>query len=383
MAPVATSAVSVSPIAPWIRADVTTTRRLGRRSATAPAGIEKSSIGPKRNVLMRPSRSGESVIWRTSHDWPTDCIQLPTTVSVWAAKKTRKSSCSRARSARGKLRSVDPLGLALPFLLAQHELLHLPRRRLGQVTELDGGRRLEVGDVLLAEVDDLLRGRLLAGLERDEGFRALAPFLVGDGDDRALHHGGMAGHTLLDLDRRDVLAARDDDVLLAVAQLDVAVGVPDADVARVEPAAAERLGGRLGLLEVAEHDVVAPHDDLAQRLAVARDVVHVAVHDAHEVEVRVALALAGGQPRLLLGRQGVPLGVPLAHGVRAVGLGEAVDVYRAEVQLLQLAQQRRRRRGAGHGHRHLPIEPMRLWRVHDADLHGRRAVVVSEDRKST
>jgi len=40
---------------------------------------------------MSPSRNGESVIWRTSHDWATDCIQLPTTVSVCAAKKTRNS----------------------------------------------------------------------------------------------------------------------------------------------------------------------------------------------------------------------------------------------------------------------------------------------------
>src|SRR5688500_11505710 len=44
--------------------------------------------------------------------------------------------------------SVDPLGLALPLAVAQDELLHLAGGSLGQVTELDGGRRLEVGNVL-------------------------------------------------------------------------------------------------------------------------------------------------------------------------------------------------------------------------------------------
>src|SRR2546422_5323612 len=56
------------------------------------------------------------------------------------------------------------------------------------------------------------------------------------------------------------------------------------------------------LFRSALHRVVAPHDHLAERLAVARHVVHAAVHDAHEVEERVALPLAGGEARLLLER---------------------------------------------------------------------------------
>src|SRR2546426_2333112 len=178
-------------------------------------------------------------------------------------------------------------------LLAQNELLHLPGGGLRQVTELDGGGTFEVRDVLAAELDDVWLGRRRAGLERDERLGPLAPLRVGDRDHRALEHRGMPGDGLLDLDRRDVLAARDDDVLLPVPQLDVAVRVPDGEVARMEPAAAEGLGGRVALVEVALHRVVAPHDHLAERLAVARHVVHAAVHDAHEVEERVALPLAG------------------------------------------------------------------------------------------
>jgi hypothetical protein len=56
----------------------------------------------------------------------------------------------------------------------------------------------------------------------------------------------VAVQHVLDLDRRDVLAAGDDDVLAAVLDLDVAVRVHDRQVAGVEPAAREGLLGRLG-----------------------------------------------------------------------------------------------------------------------------------------
>src|SRR2546421_3141040 len=106
-----------------------------------------------------------------------------------------------------RLMSVDPLGLALPLLVAQDELLDLARRGLGQVAELDGGRALEVRDVLAAELDDLGLGRLHPRLEGDERLRPLAPLLVGHGDHRALHDRGVARDGLLHLDGRDVLAA--------------------------------------------------------------------------------------------------------------------------------------------------------------------------------
>ena len=51
----------------------------------------------------------------------------------------------------------------------------------------------------------------------------LAPFLVGLGDDGRRLHGRVLVERVLDLDRGDVLAARDDDVLRAVLELDVAV----------------------------------------------------------------------------------------------------------------------------------------------------------------
>src|SRR4030095_11044494 len=271
---------------------------------------------------------------------------------------------------------VDALGPPAPLLVPQADLLYLPRGGLGEIAELHRRRRLEVGDVLLAELDDLALGGGGADLERHEGLGPLAPYFVGDGDDRALEHRGMPRHRLLHLDRGDVLAARDDDVLLPVAQLDVAVGVPDADVAGVEPAAAERFRRRLGIVEVALGHVIADHDDLAQRLAVAGHVLHLLVHHAHEVEDGVALPLAGRALRLLVPGTGVPFRVPLAHRVRAVGLGEAVDVYGTEVQLLELAEQGGGRRRRRHRHRDRPGQAMRFRVIDDPDLHGGGAVVV-------
>src|SRR5688572_5274804 len=245
-----------------------------------------------------------------SSTWPVKPLEVRRSVTRLLSMRTTsavRESLSRIAcvsvsfSVCSRLMSVDPLGLALPLAVAQHELLHLAGGGLGQVTELDEGGGLEVGDVLPAELDDLLLGGGHAGLERDERLRPLAPFLVGDRDDRALQHGGVLRYRLLHLDGRDVLAARDDDVFLPVAQLDIPVRMPHRQIPRVKPSTSEGFRGGVGLLEVALHDVVAAHDDLAERLPVHGDVVHLVVDHADEVEHDVALALARGLLRHLGG----------------------------------------------------------------------------------
>ena len=69
----------------------------------------------------------------------------------------------------------------------------------------------------------------------------------------------------LEVGGRDVLpAGGDDQLLLAVDDLQVAVVVELADVARVQPAVGvERLGGLVGIVEVAAEHVAAPADHLA------------------------------------------------------------------------------------------------------------------------
>jgi hypothetical protein len=87
---------------------------------------------------------------------------------------------------------------------------------------------------------------------------------------------------LLDLDAGDVLPAGDDDVLVAVAQLDVAVGMPYGQIPGMKPAVGERFGGGGLVGEVAAHDVVAAHHDLAHRLPVPGDVAHLPGGNTHQ-----------------------------------------------------------------------------------------------------
>jgi hypothetical protein len=78
----------------------------------------------------------------------------------------------------------------------------------------------------------------------------LAEALVGQAEHARLGHVGMRVDLAFDLDRRDVLAAADDDVLLAVDDVEVSVLVKVAEVARAEPAiGGERLAGRSSLFQ--------------------------------------------------------------------------------------------------------------------------------------
>ena len=70
--------------------------------------------------------------------------------------------------------------------------------------------------------------------EHDDQQRALVPFRMGDADHRGLGDVGMADGEVLDVDRGNPFAAGLDDVLGAVGDLHVAVGIDGGDVAGVE-----------------------------------------------------------------------------------------------------------------------------------------------------
>ena len=73
------------------------------------------------------------------------------------------------------------------------------------------------------------------------GDRHLLPSRIGAADHGGLRDGRMLVQHALDLGRIDVLATGDDHVLLAVVDVEIAVGVARADVAGVVPAVAQRL----------------------------------------------------------------------------------------------------------------------------------------------
>src|SRR4029077_6078923 len=127
--------------------------------------------------------------------------------------------------------------------LAQLEFLDLARRGLRQRAKDNRSRHLVMREVGAAP-RDYIRGRDRTGilLERHESARGLAPVRVGFGDHRRLDDLRVAVEHFLDLERRDVFATRDDDVLGPVLDLDVTVGMTNTEVAGMEPALCE---GRL------------------------------------------------------------------------------------------------------------------------------------------
>src|SRR5258705_13594200 len=75
---------------------------------------------------------------------------------------------------------------------------------------------------------------------------------------------------MLDLDRGDVLATGDDDVLGAILDYDLAALIEHADIAGMKPAAGKGLPGGLFVLEIALHHDIAAEHHLAGGLAIAR-----------------------------------------------------------------------------------------------------------------
>src|ERR1700726_2273366 len=147
--------------------------------------------------------------------------------------------------------------------LAQLEFLQLSSRCLGDFGEHDEVGTFVVGEMLTTPGDQLLRRRRSARLEFDKGARRLTPSLVWLGDHRGSLHRWVVVKHILDLDRRNVFAARDDNVLRTIFQLDVAVRMDDGQVARVKPTACEGFIGGEFVLEIALHHHIAAEHHLA------------------------------------------------------------------------------------------------------------------------
>src|SRR5215203_1013350 len=84
--------------------------------------------------------------------------------------------------------------------LPQLEFLDFAGRRLRYLSEPDGARTLERGEVLSAPGDEFLRRNAFVGLELHERARSFAPFLVGHGNDGGHLDGRVLVERVLDLD---------------------------------------------------------------------------------------------------------------------------------------------------------------------------------------
>src|SRR5437588_4127942 len=147
--------------------------------------------------------------------------------------------------------------------LTQHLLVDLPGCRLGElIYHVPARGHLERSEPLPAVLFHL--GQIRRLRQHEHGMDLLSANLVGTPDDGGGLDACVLEQHVFDLARVHVLAAADDHVLLAVDEVVVAVLVDVADVARVQPPAAKRLGGRLRIAEVAHHDVSPAEADLAE-----------------------------------------------------------------------------------------------------------------------
>ena len=205
----------------------------------------------------------------------------------------------------------------------------------------------------------------VAGLEADPvarrhaGHHVVLAELRRDGDHGCGRDVGMGEQHLLDLPGRDVLAAAPDRVLEAVDEPEVAVGLADHAVARVEPEVSPRRDRLLGHLPVAGREgerLVGPHHELA-RLAVG-DLGVVLVDDArgeagHDAPHRAGTLLAVARPE---------------HDVR-LGHAVALDDLDPEALAERRLELGRCRRGERDAHAMLPLLGRRLPGRQDRD-HG-------------
>ena len=269
-------------------------------------------------------------------------------------KKKQKTTCPHTQR---ELQSHWSIHLPLRSLgpIAQNVLPQLARAGLGQLLQdFDFARDHEPADVALVfgPLDDFLarKGSLLAGFERYEGFRSFAPLLIGDRHTCGFQDVWVRDQHGLECERRDVLTARDDDVLGAVKNLDRAIRVPDCQVARVQHAVSEELAGRCVVLVVSLRADVAEEDDFPDLLSVLG-------HFDHTVRLPFpsfvlfgldhASLERGDEPVALAGHFGVFLFVgqvvPLRHlvslGNGTVGFGQTVNVHGLQVEFLHSLEQ--------------------------------------------
>ena len=214
-------------------------------------------------------------------------------------------------------------------------------------------------------------------LHGHERARRLAPSLVGPGDDRRLHDLRMAVEHFLDLERGDVFAARDDDVLRAVLDLDIAVRVHDREVAGVKPAA----GRRLPRWPPGSSDspssacCCATPTRRSWRRRPARRPSSGGSTTRWPSSVRLAPLAAPYAPARSADGQPVPRLLPGADRRRAVAFGQPIEMGDAKPHPLHRLDHRRGRcRAAGRGLDDMVKAALdRIGRMHQHVQHDRRA----------
>ena len=91
-----------------------------------------------------------------------------------------------------------------------------------------------------------------------------APLDVWDADDRDLSYGGVGGENILDLNRIDVKATRDDHILTASDDGQIAILCLNPDVAGPVETVSKCIAGRSRVPPVFSHDLIALHEQFTR-----------------------------------------------------------------------------------------------------------------------
>ena len=194
-------------------------------------------------------------------------------------------------------------------------------------------RRFEVRELRPRKLAQLALIGSCAFVENNKGVRRLAPFFMWEPDDRNLLHSRVSQKHAFDFDRRNVLAAADDDVLYAVANLDVTIRMHDRGVAGMKPSAAESLLGRYRVVVIAGHDHIAARDDFTLSNTIVRHVVALRVHYAQLARCNQLNTLARFDRGPFADRQGRMFRPRLANRDERRCLGQSVNVRDGPAQI--------------------------------------------------
>src|SRR6185295_3431546 len=124
----------------------------------------------------------------------------------------------------------------------------------------------------------------------------------------------------------DILAAANDDIFQAVANLDVTVGMNYGGIAGMKPTFAHGLRGGRRVLVVTSHYHVTAHDNFPNGLAVARDLLALIVVDSRLSGSDQLDALPRLDDCAFAVRKLFVLGAQLANGDEWSSLGQSINL---------------------------------------------------------
>ena len=127
---------------------------------------------------------------------------------------------------------------------------------------------LEAGQMLTAIIDHFVFRKLDPLAQFDKGTGHLAPLGIGPRHHCGGDHRRMLVEHVLDFQRGNVLSPGNDNVLGAILDLDITVGLHHGQIAGMEPAAGEGFRAGLGILQIALHGQIAAEEDFPHGLAI-------------------------------------------------------------------------------------------------------------------